>query len=191
MSYFRSVPVAREQLGIGCVVLQEGTASAQATLDLSWSGTYRSVIIELSALVPVTDATDLYLRTSADSGATFASGASDYAWHNTLAFTTLVGAAGDAADAQIVINRNDAASQHISNVAAEGGIAATITIHDPASSAIYPRMGWQYQVFTDGTGFGSGVGGGARLAAVSINAVRLLFSSGNIASGSYAVYGMR
>jgi hypothetical protein len=176
--------------GPGKDLLETKTASNSATIDFvltKWLQLYDRFEIDLEDILPATNATDLYMRTSSNGGSSYDNGASDYAYA-TLRVRggggTVQGASSDA-DTKIILN--DLA---LSNVAGES-LAGKLIVHNPRASARC-KVSWDLFHFTDDTGFVLArlVGGGARMATADVDAIRFLASSGNH-SGTYRLYGIR
>jgi hypothetical protein len=178
---------------MGMRLLASGTVSNAAQLDISaasYSG-YRGFKIVLSEFIPATDDTLLHMRTSTDGGANFDAGASDYRYALTGYFTSNTTQnlfSGGAA--QIVIFGVGGASARIGNGAAEGA-DVEITTLNCANNAQKTRYWWQgsYYAALDGAVAGTGVG--HRNAAQDTDAWRFFFSTGNIASGKWALIGIK
>jgi hypothetical protein len=176
----------------GFVLLTSGTISNQATLDLVLTTftAYRGIVIELRSVVPATDNSDLWMRFSTNGGGAYDAGATDYNYSNSL--TESVGpsvtAQGSNGAAQITMNRDDSG---VGNQAAEG-ITMTVKLMNQTSAAQWSRVTY------DGTYIDNQAtqrvwrvaGSGARRAAQDTDAVRFLFDSGNLSTGTYAVYGL-
>jgi hypothetical protein len=174
-------------------LLTSGTVSAQATLDLvltSYTG-YRALKLLLTSFVPATDDVELWLRTSTNGGSSYDAGASDYAYANmrgrsgvSTADTVVSNGA-----AQIIVAGVNSATFAVSNVAAEGGANCEIMLYNQSALE-------HTRIRIDSTFVGAQgdeirfAGAGRRLAAQDTDAIRILFESGNIASGSYALYGL-
>lgn len=138
---------------------------------------YRALMFDLSNLLPATDNVHLYVRTSADGGATFDAGASDYC-------------ATGAATAQTTV------AIGVSNLAAEGGVCGMLMLSDPANAASAKSI----------SGFGGSANAvtattqdlvqvrARRNAAAAVNGVRFFWSAGNFAAGTAGtirLYGLR
>jgi hypothetical protein len=179
---------ARTNLGVGMALLASGSASgATLDIDLSSYGSYAGIIIKLH-LLPATDGTDIYMRFSTDGGSTYDAGAGNYNYATTIVRsvgTTAVGADDAATELRIF------AAAVIGNSATEGA-NVTVDLFNHTSTALWSRATWNgYCISDDATPAGRFVsGGGAREAAQNTDAVRFLFSSGNITSGTYRVYGL-
>ena len=153
-----------------------GAVSAAATLDIAVGSTYDMYEIDLINMVPVTDNVAPFIRFS-QSGS-YLSGASDYAWAASETFQ-------DEVDSEITLGGN------VGNDAREG-INVTLRLFRPGASSFYKSCIW-FGWGRSGAPVSSGVSGGGRLIANTdaIDGVRFLFSSGNIASGFYAVRGYK
>lgn len=189
----RRVIDIEERLGIvegtagpGVVFLTSGTITNQATLDLvltSYTGYYGYKIV-LDA-VPATDATNPYFRFSSDGGSTFdATGYSYASFFATDSGTSGVDASGSAN--QILLTNG------VGNQAAEG-IHIEATLLSPSDATQNSRIMWLGSVRSSAATPAtlSLYGSGAREAGQDTDAVRFLFSSGNITSGHYALYGLK
>jgi hypothetical protein len=178
----------------GYAQVAAGSVSNVATLDLgltSWTA-YRGVRIVLYNVIPATDDVELWMRFSTNGGTSYDAGASDYDWSFSITrsgFGSMI-VYGDSADSEILICGNSTAGEAVSNVAGEGGVDATIDIM-AQSVARYTRAQisstWYAATVADTF---TARGAGHRETAQDTDAVRFLFESGNIASGSYAVYVM-
>jgi hypothetical protein len=129
------------------------------------------------------NADNLWLRVSTDGGATFA--ATQYVAALHYAYASGTGMSGAASTVAFQI------SDSISNVAAGGGWQGRLLFTNPGA-ATYLRMlarGQMYHgtiantmVFTETTGMWNNVG--------AVNALRIMCSGGNIASGTVRIYGV-
>lgn len=161
------------------------TASGSASIDFTdLTADYAAYKIILSDVAPSTDNVSLYLRTSSNNGVSYDNGAGNYAWSQNR--TSAAGAnspAGSASTTDIILlgglgnNANETA-------------AGEVTLYNP-SAAKYCRVGFEFQ-YTDNTPvIGNVTGGGVRLAAADVDAIRFIMSSGNIASGTFTLYGLK
>ena len=172
----------------GLVYLTSGTVSSAAQLDIVLTGytVYRGLLVFLSSFVPVTDAVDLYLRFSTNAGSSYVTTNYNYSGREILDNTSVTTFATSGA-AQIILN-NPGVNYRFDNNTASGGNLA-ISIYDQANTAVYTKAFWDGVLFSD-TSFGGHFKGGAmQETAQDTDAIRLLFSSGNIASGKWALYG--
>lgn len=166
-------------------LIQTQTVSGVASVNFTGlSSTYSVYILEMSNVVPATDATDLYVRTSTNNGSSYDSGASDYAWTrtgNTDASAT-AGAGGDVADAQMLI------AVGMDN-AATASLGGTIKLFEFSSSARHKHITAQVAYTRDASTIATFITGGKRLTATACDAFQIITSSGNI-SGTFSLYGV-
>jgi hypothetical protein len=171
-------------LTAGLALLTSGAVSSAATLDIvltSYTG-YRGLLFELINFVPVTDAVFLHARLSTDGGASYDAGASDYVYGASFGNSTGTSVLNSTGAAQIAVVTN------VGNLTGEGA-TATITLFGQTDTAIRPRIGYVTNYIDSSARSAWVIGTGIRDAAQDTDAIRFLFSSGNISSGSYAVYG--
>ena len=153
------------------------TASNVATVDFTGlDGTYEHYQIVITNAIPVTDGVYFYLRTSSDNGATFESGAGAYRFN--------VNVQTDAAQIEL-----GPTSLIGNNGAAENGWKGVINFFNP-SGGTYSQFIWQYTSIDTTTNM-QNLSGAARAPNATVNALRFFFSSGNIASGTFTLYGVR
>lgn len=163
----------------GLILLSSATASNSATIDFTGiDGTYDEYVISLMYVIPETDNTTLYLRTSSDGGSTFDSAGSNYRY--------LI--AGQADAGQIPITQSSTGNV---DAVTEPGVCAVIHLFDPDNTTTSKHFLWTYSNVDTVSNFDVGTGMGHRRAASIVNAVRFFFSSGNIASGIFHLYGVR
>jgi len=174
--------------GTDRVLLATKTASASATLDFTEfnNAVYRRYEFELANVKPATDNVDFYLRTSTDAGSSYDAGASDYAWGSagTSAASATTGAsAGDTAMLMTTVVK-------IGNAAAEYGVSGLLNVTGAPSASVFTEMRGQWTYWNTSGAMVHLSGGGARLSAEDTDAIRFLFSSGNITSGTIRMYGV-
>jgi hypothetical protein len=172
------------------VPLSTVSASAVATVDFTGiSATYDEYEIHILRCIPDTDTTNLLFRTSSDNGSTYDSGASDYragtttgntqagtmSFHQNLGTTSILLAGG---------------TPNIGASANESGVTMTVRIVSPAAAS-YTEIEYSGSYVNVDGYYANVIGGGARNQAAAVNAVRLFFNSGNIASGIFTLYGVR
>lgn len=169
----------------GLTLLESHTASSSASLDFTTaiSSSYDEYIFELLNIIPATSNTDLYLRVSTDGGSTYVSGTSyssiTFAHDNSGSAIT-----GSTSAAQMAMRGNAEISNN-----ANWGINATLRLYSPAS-AIYKRINGGFNYLNSAGNMASGDFSGSYNASTAVNAIRFLFSSGNIASGTIRCYGV-
>lgn len=174
-------------LGPGAILLTSGTVSAAATLDIVLTSytSYRAIKFLLTALIPATNDVALWMRFSTNGGSSYNAGASDYSYATFVSYT-----ADDYSSADSKIILVPISIFGISN-AATGGVSLEVTLYDQTSTTRYSAV--RSSALPVYTGIASPIveANGYRNTAQDTDAVRFLFSSGNIASGKYAVYGLR
>ncbi len=167
-------------------VIASGTVSAAASLDFTdLSATYRAYKLVFSNLLPATDGVALTMRTDTNNGVSFEAGASDYDWAFVSASATAsVSGLGDNADTAIQL------SGSVSFTAGNES-SGHVLIIDPMNGATQTGAEGS-QIFVNSTGNATSIhGGGHRLADEVNNAIQFLFTSGNITTMTYTLYGMR
>lgn len=178
--------------GAGLVCLSSQTVSvAVSSVDFTSliTSTYDEYIIEVLNAVPASDSTFL-LRTSTNNGSSFDSGASDYSYQFGFTQTGATTAGGSVSTGTTSIPIS--LSVDTSATTAGGGWCGTIRIYNPLGTT-HNKI-----VVFDGTYSRNGSstyvqvhGGGQRLATADVDALRLFFDSGNVASGLFKLYGVR
>jgi hypothetical protein len=154
--------------------VDEGAVSAAATLDITL-GSADMYEIDLIDFLPATDNVSLFARVS-QSGS-FLAGAADYEW----AYTGFAVRTTDASDSEITM------ADQWGNAAGEDG-RYTIRIFRPSVGSFKKGMIWFGHWTSTAGELLANHGGGVLIANTdAIDGVRFLFSSGNIASGYYAV----
>lgn len=171
----------------GWVLLATATASTSASLTFTGiTSTYDEYVFEIVDLLPATDGTQIYIRTSANSGSTWDSGASDYTY---VVATHAAGSAtslNSAGAAQIIL------AEQISNTTARGGVVGQVRLYNPSGTASHKRFVSQVANPQNGTTASIiSIGQGARAATAAINGVQFLSSSGNLTSGTIRMYGVK
>ena len=168
------------------ILVASATASTSATIDFEdLDSTYHMYLLVGSKIIPATDGTSAYLRIGTGATPTYQSGASDYAWNGLNMAGTQTGAT-DTADSEIQIT-NDLT---VGSAAGEG-LSFSAFLFDPSNSNTHTHI--EYNTTSKSTSGGPqlSIGGGWYLATTAVTAIRFLFSSGNIASGEFRLYGLK
>ena len=164
----------------GTVPLSSQTASTSATLDFALDLTnYARHVIHIDNLKPATDGAELWGRVSSD-GVTYASSAYRWSRHN-LTDAATEGLAGDASDAKFLM---------ANAVGNQDGEQVSGTIEIASVSGMGVRVSWRLSGENAAGSYYMINGMGAYVAAASTY-FRLLFSSGNIASGTVRMYAFK
>jgi hypothetical protein len=159
-------------------------ASSSATVDFTGlTSAYKNYVVIVNNCVPATNNAGLGFRTSTNNGSSYDSGASDYFSSGTN-FGNSTWNYMSLTDDKAYIN---ASGQ--SNTANQGGQSFTMTIVNPSASN---RIMWYFTGIENGTSeVGAYTRGGYRVATTgAVNAIRFIFGSGNIASGTFKLYGI-
>jgi hypothetical protein len=170
---------------VGMLLLANGVVSSAATLDIPLTSytAFRGFHLVLANFIPATDATDLWIRFSTNGGSSYDAGASDYRWaYFNFVNPTASGAVGETAGAKIGM------FTIVGSGTAEG-VSADIKLYDPFNTAVRTRVGFTCWGHDNTDGARGSVGSGFRLTAQDTDAIRIMFSSGNITSGKWAIYG--
>ena len=171
--------------GTGRVLLATKTASASATLDFTEfnNATYRRYEFELDNVKPVTDAVDFLAQVSTNGGSSYDSGASNYSWtYGGTGSATLTGQSSSSTSMKLATN--------IGNASNENGVSGEATlINAPSASNRTKLMFFVAYENSAGATFQL-TGTGRRLADQDTDAIRFLFDSGDIASGTIRMYGI-
>jgi len=169
--------------------ISSATASSDATIDFT-SGidsTYDQYMFTLTSVAPDTDLTELWIRYSSDGGSTWISSA-NYEYSFNYTNTVGTGSGGRVDESSATAFELTAASGSWGNGTSENG-CGTFYIQDP-SVAGYIKMFGQF-VWTNQDASTSEISiGGHKNSSSIVDGVRFLFSSGNIASGTFALYGL-
>ncbi len=172
----------------GVLLASASPTSSDATVDFTltaWTNSqFHAYLIVIEHIAPGTDNVELDLRTSTDGGANYDSGAGNYEYthhrFNTAAASTFGGSAGDT-KIMLAIGQGNAANELVSG---------HVLIFKP-NTAEYFAADWRLVTMSTTTVLNTMHGSGHRLSAADVDAVRLLWSSGNFATaGSIKLYGL-
>jgi hypothetical protein len=167
-------------------LLADKTAATVASLDFTNLVGYAAYKFVLLSVVPVTNGEHLAVRFSADNGVSF-NAAVEYTygasgWHSgglTNAYASAGGTSFPIANG-------------VGNNAGYGANGEVLTndLTRPAGAAIF--VSWQTALRNSGSAIAVANGSGAFTAAIGqINAIRFLFTAGNISTGRILCYGLR
>jgi len=168
------------------VLLEQHTASASATLDFTAfvSSDYDEYLIELVNVIPATNGVALYMRMSTDGGSTYDSGA-NYSWEVDVWTASAEARTGATGDSKLQLTY----TTHVSNDS-HWGVCGKIRLFSPGSTALYKQIEGNYHFYANDPVRASSSCGGAYESTTAVDALRFLFNSGNIASGTIRVYGV-
>lgn len=183
-----NVTIAASGGGGGLVYLAEYVASASASLDITtrnkngytgaiFQSDFDDYVIRIVSLIPATSG-DLYLRFSTNGGSTWLSSGDYY-------YGGVYGLNGGSPTAWSD-NANSRFRLFSSVDSANEGASGSIEVPNPGSSKRKNAL-WNLVVANTANIVGV-VSGGVNLGTTAINAAQLLYSSGNITSGTARVY---
>jgi hypothetical protein len=176
------------------VLLASGTVAAAATLDLvltAYTG-YSKLVFELINFIPATDNVQLLTRLSTNGGVSYDATANNYFYGTADGSSDGGGLVshGNKTATSIPAGEGTVTANGIGNGAAEG-ISMTLELPGQTSTVVKPKVTLRYTYYSANDNCVSGDGGGLRNAAQDTDAIRFLFSAGNIASGTYRVWGYK
>ena len=175
-------------LNLGLVLIQSQTASASATIDFTtgFDDTYDTFLLDICSAKPATDDVVGWLRIQTG-GSTWQS--SGYSFSYQVGTNTWSGNTGTAA-AQIQMTNSSGSTVAVGNGSGKK-MDALVQFRNPEVSDIC-NLAWHgtYTRSADTLPCAI-VGTGSYTTAGAITGVRFLFSSGNIASGRFSLYGVR
>lgn len=159
-----------------------GVSSVEFTTGID--GTYKKYAIVVSALRPSTDAVEPIFRVSSDGGSTYDNGSSNYEYVNRSYSTSNLNA-----------NSNSNSSTAISFVNSNGNDTGESTnfllfMNEPNSTSVYKTFEWVGSVYYSNGILYSMNGAGSRKTSTQIDAIQFSYLSGNIASGTFTLYGL-
>jgi hypothetical protein len=165
---------------IGSQVASSSASLTQTGLD----STYDHYAIVFSDLKPATDSVELFLRVG-DSGGIDV-GSSDYTWRmdNKGIDNTTFAAANEHNSTKMKIHLS------VGN-AADEGTCGIVYLGRPADGTTYPMIHGDTIARDPSGNVHGGHFIGARKAVITLDRVQILFSSGNIASGRFSVFGIK
>ena len=170
----------------GLVFISSQTASTSATLDFTGfsASTYGSYLFVFDAVTPATDGTTFACRYSTDAGSSFVAGTN---YKYTLSYRDT----GDSVNtfATAAIESNIAIAGDVDN-AATSGVSGELRIINPGGTNYTASRG-EGQYFASTGLHGEWEMSGVLAATTAVDAVRFLMLSGNIASGTITMYGLR
>ena len=171
----------------GLVFLQGVTASNDATVNITtgMDSTYETYLLLLNNVIPVTDGTQLFLRTSSDGGSSFDSSAGNYRWAQYREGDGGSSSSRSASDTEIELTDS---SQPPGSAAGES-TSGTIYIYHPSNTA-QTCIGYDMSYMASSGSIIRTGGAGLRTSAADVDAVQLLFASGNVESGEINLYGI-
>lgn len=165
--------------------IETQTASASASVDFTdLTSSYIAYRLYFSTSIPASDGVNLLLRTSADNGSSYDAGSGYDSGYQEVAFNG--GAqtgSGGLSGSSITISSN-------TGTAANESSSGFIDIINPAASTYTQVFFCNRRTDSIGNKY-CGTGAGHRLSAAAVDAFQLLYSSGNIESGVFTLFGQK
>jgi hypothetical protein len=174
----------------GKVLLATQSASASATIDFTTnlSDAYDGYEIAFDGVKPATDDVGLWLRVGTGGGPTYQT--SGYKWlQNQFITGTGINAIGDNAAGQMVLTNSGGGGSGVGNASGEH-VSGSIKFSNPDASD-FPMFNIETRWRCANGNLGAVNEVAEYSTAGAITGLRLMFSSGNIASGRFVLYGMR
>ncbi|MFG1413979.1 hypothetical protein V5G24_23030 [Xanthobacter sp. VTT E-85241] len=166
---------------LGSLTANNSAALNFTSSTVTFDNTYRSYKFIVKDLAPQTDAVNFYVRVSIDGGTSWVSSSTPYGFRSEDFF-----------GGRLYTNENQIRlTVSVQGNAAGEVINGEMTFFNMTSSTGFKGFSWMgMQTLTDGSPNPS-VSGGAYKSTTPINGVQFFMSSGNVASGNIAVYGIK
>lgn len=182
--------MAQTKNEFGWTLLATATASASATIDfdtgIDWT-VYDKYVLSWTDVRPATTDSYMLIRVSTDGGSTYDAGASDYLYGEYVIQADTNGTQSSISTSAILMGHstlNDGISNSNSNCGGE------IVIMKPDTTDVRPCL-WYKIWYRNSNGYSlAGHGCGTRIANQNTDGIRVLMDSGNIASGTFKLYGI-
>ncbi len=174
--------------GGGLELLATASASNDAAIDFKTGidATYDEYLMAFSNIVPSVDPEIFRVRTSTDGGSSFDNGAGNYTW----AVSGISDAAGNADGGSTSATQIDISGTITVGGAAGESLSGELWLHAPSATR-NTLLGWSVHFINGGAQAVTLQGVGQRFSAADVDALRFFFATGNIASGEFALYGVR
>lgn len=171
--------------GLVYLSTQTASASSELTFTSGIDSTYDEYEIHFIDIIPGTDNVGLYMQTSSNGGSSYDSGASDYQWARGFFTAAATGTnSGDTSDPQIVL------ALELGTGTGET-FNGVLKLFKPSGTSVYKQILGSFVQYSQAPNFFGFDIAGMRLSTSAVNALRFYPSSGNIASGSIKLYGVR
>jgi hypothetical protein len=168
------------------IYLATRTASSSASLEFKSviTSQYPVYYMKIRSLIPATDNTALNLVMSSDNGATYLAG-TGYSWSN-YTFTSNANGVQTKSNSAALIQLGPSCSNSTNNI----GINAEFYLFGFAQTGVAANLQGKIG-YEDTSGLSNAnLSCGGQGTTLNINAIKISFSSGNIASGNIYMYGM-
>jgi hypothetical protein len=167
-------------------LISTATASSSSTIDFTGlSSTYAFYKVVYYDVLPVTNSVSFRIRLGTGGTPTYDTG-NNYGWAYVFAQNGASGGGGSATDSSInLVNAT------VSNNS-QRAIYGDVTIYNPSQSSTYHVIDYNFNMQNDTSALITRtLGQGTYRSTTAVTAIRLYFSSGNIASGVFKLYGIR
>lgn len=168
------------------VFLSSATASNSASVVFAGGidSTYDEYIFEISDVIPVTDGQDLYMTFSTDGGSSYLASNYAYAYAQVVAGNP-VGQVANGSMTQIKVTDTQ-------DNAAGCSASLQLRLYNPAGTSVWKKGFLSLTEFQDTASVMHMLTGAfANKTTSAINAVKFAYSSGNISSGKFYLYGVK
>lgn len=167
------------------VLVEEHTASSSSSLDFTTgiTSTYDDYMFEIVNLVPASNAVDLQMLMSTNGGSTYDAGAN---YGSLMFFFTFNFSSANVGG---VSGQNQITLYHSAGTTAHYSIGGVGRIFNPGSADYKNVMFDAVGMSSDGNPYRNNVLG-VYIITTAVNAFRIKFNSGNIASGNIRLYGV-
>lgn len=186
-----AVPFTSWAVDVVLLSTQTASSSSSITFTSSITSTYPIYEVHFYGVSPASNDVDLYLRTSTDNGSNYDSSTTDYKYGSSTTRSS---------DGSVYLDVSDADSKIVLNAASLAGLnnasgrisSGTIRIYNPLSTTDRTHMSWDMTaIIASGSDLSNTRGGGSRSATADVDALEFTMSSGNIASGTFKLYGIK
>jgi len=187
-------PPAFEAAAGGAWTLITSTDVSGASFDFTSvnASLYDGYIMYLMNVIPVNDEVFIWVRTSTDGGSNYDSGSANYS--NDMLGVDGSGSVHDQFSATAISLNGDRAHNdtRIGSGAGEDGVSGHVMVHAPHLAKM-TNITWQINLTNANGDNGGGfwTGAGRRLSSADVDAFQVLFSAGNIESGTITVLGLK
>jgi hypothetical protein len=172
--------------GGSMVFISSVTASSSTTVQFTnIDSTYDVYVIELVTAIPAVNTDELRMRFSSNNGSTYFSAGTDYAFSYITNQSNASTPSGNASGSISYIPFTSVSSSVFG-----AGVSGFIKIFNPARAA-YTLVLSDFTFSPTEVRSGQNRGGAVVLQSAAKNAVQLFFGSGNIASGTFRLYGIK
>ena len=169
--------------GGGFALIESKTASSSSNITFTdLTSSYIAYELVIVNLIPATDGTVLYFRTSTNNGSSYDSSAGNYHWRRRYNDNAASGFERSNSDTEIeLLNGAGSSSNELINV--------TIRLFNP-SAATYTMIKWEGTQTNSSGVLVDWTGSGSRTSAADVDAIEIQMSSGNISSGEFRLFGL-